>query len=176
MLVPSPCLNFGIGAGNRNPNMRALKDLTAEARHQITEEMGFLGLSFTASLQNATRTAPRRRGGSNRSFLNSKDGGHIFRPADFWSFGWSKYIKISTSRSLEFSTATARPTSPEAWKIITVACIPPLVLLLAGLGGNSLLSRKRKKIRNSRGHGEAEIRWIRNFATSNHFGLSFWRW
>lgn len=44
-------------------------------------EMGFLGLSFTASLQNATRTA---------------------------------------------------------WKIITVAGIPPVVLLLAGLGGNSL--------------------------------------
>jgi len=44
-------------------------------------EMAFLGLSFTASLQNATRSA---------------------------------------------------------WKIITVACIPPVILLLAGLGGNAL--------------------------------------
>jgi hypothetical protein len=61
-----------------------------------------------------------------------------------------KYPMLRFLESISFSTfqykrhgrtiSLSQPT--EAWKIITVACIPPVVLLLAGLGGNSRLSRK----------------------------------
>ena len=92
MLVPSPiaCLNFlrdlwlydGLfpGTVGWQPHAEA-----GAIGAKIAEEMGFLGLSFTASLQNATRTAPWTMGG----FLV----GQIFRPES------SKYHLVMTNSS-----------------------------------------------------------------------------
>ena len=73
------------------------------------------------------------------------------------SISFSTFLYKRHGRTIGLSQHT------EAWKIITVACIPPVVLLLAGLGGNSRLSRKNFLAAFDWTKGGTENRWrIRN--------------